>query len=80
MSLRRASRATNEVPAQRMKAERERLTALAIPAAGYPLRMAVTVRTTGSGEYERIPDLLPGLEPLEQNTYDEVRAVADRSP
>ena len=42
--------------------------------------MAVTVRTTGFGEHERIPDLLPGLEPLEQNTYDDVRAVADRSP
>jgi hypothetical protein len=42
-----------------MKAERERLTALAIRAAEYPLRMAVTVRTTGFVEYERIRYSMP---------------------
>jgi transposase len=59
VNLRRPSRATNEIPAERMKAERERLTALAIRAAEYPLRMAVTVRTTGFVEYERIRYSMP---------------------
>lgn len=58
-NLRRPSRATNEIPAERMKAERERLSPLAIPAVQYPLRMAVTVRTTGFVEYERIRYSMP---------------------
>ena len=59
VNLQRPSRATNEVPAERMKAEQERLSPLAIPAAAYPLRMAVTVRTTGFVEYERIRYSMP---------------------
>jgi transposase len=55
----RPSRATNEIPAQRMKAERERLSSLPIPAAEYPLRIAVTVRTTGFVEYDRIRYSMP---------------------
>jgi len=59
VNTQRPSRATNEVPAERMKAERERLSPLAMPAAAYPLRMAVTVRTTGFVEYERIRYSMP---------------------
>ncbi len=59
VNLRRPSRATNEVPAERMKAERERLSPLTIPAAEYPLRIAVTVRTTGFVEYEGIRYSMP---------------------
>lgn len=59
VNLRRPSRATNEVPAERMKAERERLSPLPIPAADYALRIAVTVRTTGFVEYERIRYSMP---------------------
>lgn len=58
-NLQRPSRATNEVPVERMKAERERLSPLPIPAADYPLRIAVTVRTTGFVEYERIRYSMP---------------------
>jgi hypothetical protein len=42
-----------------MTKERERLSALAIPAQEYPLRIAVTVRTTGFVEYERIRYSMP---------------------
>ena len=59
VNLRRCSRATHEIPAERMKAERERLTAMAIPAAEYCLRIAVTVRTTAFVEYERIRYSMP---------------------
>ena len=59
VNLRRPSRATNEIPAERMKAERERLSPLTIPATDYPLRIAVTVRTTGFVEYERIRYSMP---------------------
>jgi len=59
VNLQRPSRATNEIPGERMKAERERLTPLAVPAADYPLRIAVTVRTTGFVEYERIRYSMP---------------------
>jgi transposase len=58
-NLQRPSRATNQIPAERMKAERERLSAVAIPAADYPLRIAVTVHTTGFVEYERIRYSMP---------------------
>jgi len=47
VNLRRPSRATNQIPAERMKAERERLSPLPIRPTEYPLRVAVTVRTTG---------------------------------
>lgn len=59
VNLRRPSRATNQIPADRMPAERERLSSLAIPAAEYPLRIAVTVRTTGFVEHERIRYSMP---------------------
>lgn len=59
VNLRRPSRATNQVPAERMVAERARLSPIAIPAADYPLRIAVTVRTTGFVEYERIRYSMP---------------------
>jgi transposase len=55
----RPSRATNEIPAERMQAERQRLSPLPIPAAEYPLRIAVTVRTTGFVEYECIRYSMP---------------------
>ncbi len=58
-NLRRPSRATSEIPAGRMKAERERLSPLTIPSAEYPLRIAVAVRTTGFVEYERIRYSMP---------------------
>jgi transposase len=59
VNLQRPNRATNEVPAERMKAERERLGPMPIPAAQYPLRIAVTVRTTGFVEHERIRYSMP---------------------
>jgi transposase len=59
VNLQRPSRATNEVPAERMKAERERLAPMPIPAVKYPLRIAVTVRTTGFVEHERIRYSMP---------------------
>jgi len=59
VNLQRPSRATGEIPAERMKAERERLSPLAIPATDYALRIAVTVRTTGFVEYERIRYSMP---------------------
>jgi len=59
VNLQRPSRATNQIPAERMKAERERMSPLTIPATDYPLRIAVTVRTTGFVEYERIRYSMP---------------------
>lgn len=59
VNLRRPSRATNEIPGERMKAERERFSPLAIPAAEYPLRIAIAVRTTGFVEYEGIRYSMP---------------------
>jgi transposase len=59
VNMQRPSRATNEIPADRMQAERERLSPLARPSAEYPLRIAVTVRTTGFVEYERIRYSMP---------------------
>ncbi|HOX60182.1 MAG TPA: IS21 family transposase [Verrucomicrobiota bacterium] len=59
VNLRRPNRATNQVPMERMDAERARLSPMAIPAADYPLRIAVTVRTTGFVEYERIRYSMP---------------------
>jgi transposase len=59
VNTQRPSRATNEIPAERMKAERERLSPLTIPATEYALRIAVTVRTTGFVEYERIRYSMP---------------------
>jgi len=55
----RPSRATNEIPADRMKAERQRLSPMAIPAAEYPLRFTTMVRTTGFVEYEHIRYSMP---------------------
>lgn len=55
----RPSRATNEIPADRVDAERQRMTAMALPAADYPLRIATMVRTTGFVEYERIRYSMP---------------------
>ena len=54
VNTQRPSRATNEIPADRMNAERERLSPMTIPAAEYPLRITTMVRTTGFVEYERI--------------------------
>jgi transposase len=55
----RPSRATGEVPAARLKAEREYLRPLAIPPADYPLRFPVTVRTTGFVEHRGIRYSMP---------------------
>ena len=59
VNTQRPSRATNEIPAERIQVERQRLSPLARPAAEYPLRIAVTVRTTGFVEYERIRYSMP---------------------
>lgn len=59
VNTQRPSRATNEIPAERIKAERERLSPLTVVPADYPLRIAVTVRTTGFVEYERIRYSMP---------------------
>ena len=59
VNLRRPSRATNQPPAERIKAERERLSPLAIPPAEYPLRIVITVRTTGFVEYDHIRYSMP---------------------
>jgi len=59
VNTQRPSRATNEIPADRMKAERQRLSPLAIPAAEYPLRITTMVRTTGFVEHERIRYSMP---------------------
>lgn len=59
VNTQRPSRATNEIPADRMAAERERLSSMAIPAAEYPLRITTMVRTTGFVEYERIRYSMP---------------------
>jgi len=55
----RPSRATGEVPAVRLEAERARLKPLAIPPADYPLRFPVTVRTTGFVEHRGIRYSMP---------------------
>jgi len=55
----RPSRATGEVPAARLEAERARLKPLAIPPADYPLRFPVTVRTTGFVEHRGIRYSMP---------------------
>jgi transposase len=59
VNTQRPSRATNEIPADRMPAERERLSPLTIPAAAYPLRIATMVRTTGFVEHEKIRYSMP---------------------
>jgi transposase len=59
VNTRRPSRATNEIPAQRLEAERKRLKPLAIPPAEYALRFPVTVRTTGFVEHEGIRYSMP---------------------
>ena len=55
----RPSRATGQVPAERLQAERPRLRPLAIPPADYPLRFPVTVRTTGFVEHAGIRYSMP---------------------
>lgn len=55
----RPSRATGQVPAERMEAERVHLRPLAIPPGDYPLRFAVTVRTTGFVEHAGIRYSMP---------------------
>ncbi len=58
-NTRRPSRATGEVPAARLEAERARLRPLAIPPADYPLRFPVTVRPTGFVEHRGIRYSMP---------------------
>ncbi len=55
----RPSRATGQVPAERLEAERAHLRPLAIPPADYPLRFPVTVRTTGFVEHAGIRYSMP---------------------
>ena len=55
----RPSRATGEIPARRLEAERKRPKPLAIPPAEYALRFPVTVRTTGFVEHEGIRYSMP---------------------
>jgi len=59
VNTQRPSRATNEIPAERMQAERQRLSPLNIPAAEYPLRLATMVRTTGFVEHQGIRYSMP---------------------
>ena len=59
VNTQRPSRATNQIPAERMPAERGRLSPLTLPAAEYPLRVTTMVRTTGFVEYERIRYSMP---------------------
>jgi transposase len=59
VNTRRPSRATNQTPAERMAAERQRLTPPALPAADYALRVATMVRTTGFVEHEGIRYSMP---------------------
>jgi transposase len=59
VNLRRPSRATGQIPAERIPAERERLSPLAIPLADYALRVVITVRTTGFVEYDGIRYSMP---------------------
>ena len=51
VNTRRPSRATGEIPAERLETEREHLRPLAISPADYPLRFGVTVRPTGFVEH-----------------------------
>ena len=55
----RPSRATGQVPAERLEDELEHLRPLAIPPADYPLRFPVTVRTTGFVEHAGIRYSMP---------------------
>ena len=55
----RPSRATGQVPAERLEAEREYLRPLAVPPADYPLRFPVAVRTTGFVEHAGIRYSMP---------------------
>jgi transposase len=55
----RPNRATGEVPAARLAVERRHLRALAVPPADYPLRFAVTVRTTGFVEHGGVRYAMP---------------------
>jgi transposase len=59
VNTQRPSRATNEIPAARVEAERQRLSPLPIPAAEYPLRITTMVRTTGFVEHECIRYSMP---------------------
>jgi transposase len=59
VNTQRPSRATNEIPAARMVAERQRLSSLPIPAAAYALRITTMVRTTGFVEHEGIRYSMP---------------------
>lgn len=59
VNLRRASRATGQTPAERIEAERKRLSLLPIPPAEYPLRIVTTVRTTGFVEYDHVRYSMP---------------------
>jgi transposase len=55
----RPSRATKEIPARRLEAERTRMKALAVPPADYGLRYAVQVGPTALVEYEGIRYAMP---------------------
>jgi hypothetical protein len=59
VNTQRPSRATSEPPNARIELERQRLSAMSVPAADYPLRIATMVRTTGLVEYERIRYSMP---------------------
>jgi hypothetical protein len=59
VNTQRPSRATNQIPAERMPAERSRLSPLNIPAAEYPLRLTTMVRTTGFVEHQGIRYSMP---------------------
>lgn len=76
----RPSRATKEIPAERLTAERERMKPLAIPPAEYGLRFPVQVGPTATVEFQGIRYAMPaaacGL-PATLHLYpDRVRIVA----
>lgn len=58
-NTRRPSRATGEIPAERIELERERLKPLAIRPIEYPLRIPIQVRTTGFVEHLRVRYSMP---------------------
>jgi transposase len=59
VNTKRASRATGVIPAERMKEERPRLRALAVPAKDYALKFPVTVGPTGLVEHGGLRYAMP---------------------
>ncbi len=78
----RPSRATGEIPAERMQTERQRLRPLAIPPVDYPLRFPIMVGPTGKVRHDGISYSMPpesiGFTGTLYLHVDRVRIVAGR--